>query len=274
MNTNDLKESLTRKLGPLPVWAWALIAGVAVYLYRIRSVGGSALTSALTGAGASGGGSGVDAGNGTGAVGSGGGIGGGGDPVTLQPGETVYDPNNGKLVSGAPEQQVPPTEPDAPESIVLEEGQAVYDPKSGKLTTNRKPAAPKVVKAKAKAKPRKAKPKPKNKKAVTKPGTGTKHKTKARGRAKIKNPLRKQKPSTKPPKGRARGKGNAAKPVSRVRAHTARTPALRQRPAAPRVVNHAAQRTAPHPAPHPAAHPAPGHRAAAHVTTPARRRRK
>jgi hypothetical protein len=35
------KNTLTRKLGPLPVWAWALIGGVALYWYRNRG-GGSA----------------------------------------------------------------------------------------------------------------------------------------------------------------------------------------------------------------------------------------
>lgn len=33
---SNVKESLTRKLGPLPAWAWFLIGGVALYWYRNR----------------------------------------------------------------------------------------------------------------------------------------------------------------------------------------------------------------------------------------------
>lgn len=46
--------SLKRKLGPLPVWAWALIGGVSLYVYRNRNGGGGPLgTSSTTSDGSS-----------------------------------------------------------------------------------------------------------------------------------------------------------------------------------------------------------------------------
>lgn len=46
---NNVKNALTRKLGPLPVWAWALVAGVLLYYYRNRS--GAVGTQSGTGTG-------------------------------------------------------------------------------------------------------------------------------------------------------------------------------------------------------------------------------
>jgi len=71
--------SLTRKLGPLPVWAWALIVFAGVWYYRNKTS--------------------QESGTGTGSVTP--------TPPTpqdqtvLQPGESVYDPNTG-LMSTAP----------------------------------------------------------------------------------------------------------------------------------------------------------------------------
>lgn len=45
----NIKNALTRKLGPLPVWAWALVAGVLLYYYRNRS--GAVGTQSGTGTG-------------------------------------------------------------------------------------------------------------------------------------------------------------------------------------------------------------------------------
>lgn len=76
----NVKRALTRKFGPLPAWAWALIAVAALYYYRKYR-----------------GGTGVVSGTGTGSVGP--------APstpqaqTTLQPGESVYDPNTGALVT-------------------------------------------------------------------------------------------------------------------------------------------------------------------------------
>lgn len=70
-------EALKRKIGPLPAWAWTLIAGVGIYLYR-RS------HASVTGTG-------------TGSVAP--------TPVTpqdsttLDPGQSLYDPNSGALVT-------------------------------------------------------------------------------------------------------------------------------------------------------------------------------
>lgn len=43
----ELGSSLTRKLGPLPVWAWGTIGGGALYLLRKRRAAGSTLPTAL-----------------------------------------------------------------------------------------------------------------------------------------------------------------------------------------------------------------------------------
>lgn len=70
-----VKEALTRKLGPLPAWAWLLIVGAGVWWYRNRNSSVS--------------------GTGTGNVSptpvtpQ--------DPVTLDPGQSVYNPNTGSL---------------------------------------------------------------------------------------------------------------------------------------------------------------------------------
>lgn len=37
MNLDSIKAALTRKLGPLPAWAWAGIAAVGFYIYQRRS---------------------------------------------------------------------------------------------------------------------------------------------------------------------------------------------------------------------------------------------
>lgn len=77
----NLKESLTRKLGPLPAWAWLLLFGVGVWYYRNKM-------NAVTGA---------TSGTGTGSVGP--------TPTTpqpvttLDPGQSVYDPNTGGLTT-------------------------------------------------------------------------------------------------------------------------------------------------------------------------------
>lgn len=76
----NVKRALTRKFGPLPAWTWALIALGSLYYYRKYR-----------------GGTGVVSGTGTGSVGP--------APATpqpqttLQPGESVYDPNSGSLTT-------------------------------------------------------------------------------------------------------------------------------------------------------------------------------
>lgn len=73
-----LKESLTKKVGPLPIWIWAIIALLLVWYYRNKLSGGGTLsTSAVTPADATQQQS----------------------PVVLGPGESVYDPNTGQLSS-------------------------------------------------------------------------------------------------------------------------------------------------------------------------------
>lgn len=80
----DISTALKRKLGPLPAWAWALIGGVGLYWYRNRSgssVAGGTTASTVTGQIADQTQSGGQA------------------PIPLGPGESVYDPNTGQLVS-------------------------------------------------------------------------------------------------------------------------------------------------------------------------------
>jgi hypothetical protein len=77
---SNIKDALTRKLGPLPAWAWALVAGIAVYWYRNK---GLSLTSSSTTTGGS-----VTPNSPT------------PQPITtLAPGESAYDPNTGQLLT-------------------------------------------------------------------------------------------------------------------------------------------------------------------------------
>ena len=73
--------SLKRKVGPLPVWGWAILAGVILYYVRNRGAGSATAAVAQQQASTT-------------------------DqqpqsPVVLAPGETVYDPNTGYLSGGS-----------------------------------------------------------------------------------------------------------------------------------------------------------------------------
>lgn len=92
---SDLKGALTRKFGPLPAWAWLAITAVSLYFWRSRGGGGGGVTSTGTGDTTA-----PEAPEPR-------------DPITLSPGESVYDPNTGQLVSTAPEQQPAPEAPEA-----------------------------------------------------------------------------------------------------------------------------------------------------------------
>lgn len=73
---NNIKETLTRKLGPFPAWVWLVIIGVGIWWYRNHSA--SATTTADT--------SSVSPATPE-------------SPITLDPGESVYDPNSGQLTT-------------------------------------------------------------------------------------------------------------------------------------------------------------------------------
>lgn len=77
----NVKDALTRKIGPLPAWTWFIFFGVGVWYYR-RKLGGSTATVSGTGTGSVAPASGPPQ-----------------SPVTLAPGESVYDPNTGALTS-------------------------------------------------------------------------------------------------------------------------------------------------------------------------------
>lgn len=74
---SNVMSALKRKIGPLPAWGWAIIAGVLVYYFRRKLNGGTLSTSSAlptdTTAQQS--------------------------PVVLQPGESAYNPNTGGLVT-------------------------------------------------------------------------------------------------------------------------------------------------------------------------------
>lgn len=249
---SEIKVALQRKFGPLPAWAWALIAGAAIYVYRTRKAIGTTDNAANLDANTPGITDNTSAGR---------------DPLTLSPGESVYDPASGQLIGTAPEQQ-PGATPEPQSPITLDPGQAVYDPSTGSLLTN--PKAP--TKPKAKPKPKgKRKPKPKGKhqpvKPVRKPGHGKK-KPRAMGKlvstGRGKGLLSSLRRAT--PKARTRG-ASATHPSGkpRVRAKHVNTPALRQRPAAQKVVHPGTQKVGPHPASQPRAQ---------HAPTPKRKKRR
>lgn len=80
MSGSSIGNSLKRKLGPLPVWAWAVIAGIALYVIRSRQAPSAQAVSAAQQQNQS-------------------------DippqaPVVLSPGESVYDPNTGYMSGG------------------------------------------------------------------------------------------------------------------------------------------------------------------------------
>jgi hypothetical protein len=79
-----IKQALTRKLGPLPAWAWAGVLLGAVLVYRRYTGGGRALV------------------NNTGTPTDNTSAPDRQEPVVLSPGESVYDPNTGQLLGGGP----------------------------------------------------------------------------------------------------------------------------------------------------------------------------
>ena len=74
---NKIGDSLKRKIGPLPAWAWILMLGVGIWYYRNKLSKGAMVS-----------------GTGTGSVGP---ASNAGPPVVVGPGEGVYDPGTGIL---------------------------------------------------------------------------------------------------------------------------------------------------------------------------------
>lgn len=201
---SKVRESLTRKLGPLPVWAWALMLGAGIFLYRTARGQYTA--------------------------------GGGADastseppespepqePFTVGPGESVFDPNTGQLVHGSPDQGDTP-EPMAP--VTLKPGQSVFDPNTGKLVTAPAPKPPK--------RKRKPKPKPHHGRGK-KPGPRGHGRNKPRGGDKVKNPhpRHRHKPPSHPSNGRKRPQARATQIFRRTPSSTPRWGVMRQRPPA------------------------------------------
>lgn len=88
--------ALMRPLGPLPLWGWAGIGGVSFFLFRAIKAHGASTAGGAT-APATGGTTTPPATGGGGGTGGGGTSGGGSQypPVTLQPGQSIYDPSTG-----------------------------------------------------------------------------------------------------------------------------------------------------------------------------------
>lgn len=263
-----LKQSLTRKIGPLPLWAWGIIAGVAIYVYRSRqALASGAGTPASTDANTPG----ISDQTGSG--------GGSGEPVTLGPGESVYDPNTGQLIGASPDQQSPDLQP----PITLEPGESAFDPNTGEVVGPDASPQTGAAGTDIPGKRRSSRHKPKAKhghkrtKAVKRPGHG---KTKTRSLAKLVSGGRKMRAhrtkggssethrpagrhtgrGAPTPRGRTRGKVSTHPTVPRARAASAPAPAIRQRPAAPSITHPATQRVESHPARSAPPRPAPKRR--------------
>ena len=228
-----VREALTRKLGPLPVLAWALIAGVGLYLYRARNsaAGPTASTDTNTPNTES-----------TSPQ----------DPVTLQPGESVYDPNTGALVSGTPQSETPVTPPLVP----LTPGASFYDPNTGQVVTAPGGSSADVSsnpKTKTSKRTKKTKAQHRESKPVKRTTTGKK---KPRSAPRLKGvsrsagtAIRKSARAVGFSAPRSRGTVRTPHPqTTRTRAKTTSPAAMRQRPAATHHTNPDTQKIAKHPA--------------------------
>jgi hypothetical protein len=122
--TKGIGGSLTRKLGPLPVWVWAIAGFGLVWYYRNKLSAGSVAT-----------------GTGTGSVAP--------APTTpqaqqvLQPGESVYDPNTGTMTTapgggGVTDTTVPPDNSGLIDAITaaIAAGEAVAGGRTGTTSSN------------------------------------------------------------------------------------------------------------------------------------------
>ncbi len=120
---DNVKNALTRKLGPLPVWAWAIIAGIGVWYYRNRMSGSTASQQSLQ-----------DDLSQTSPMPP-------QDPIPLDPGESVYDPNTGQLISAPSGQPAGPPNitvnvpPQTPAGTVTTRTQRKAKPKSAHSKT-------------------------------------------------------------------------------------------------------------------------------------------
>jgi len=82
---SNVKKSLTRKIGPLPVWAWALVVFGGVWYYR-NKLSAASQTESGTGTGSVGPAAPPDL----------------GPPIDVPPGDSIYDPNNPGVLVTAP----------------------------------------------------------------------------------------------------------------------------------------------------------------------------
>lgn len=203
-----VREALTRKFGPLPAWAWAILAAAGIFIWRSRTGQYAAVTAA------EGDGEVPEAREPR-------------EPVSLSPGESVYDPETGNLVGTAPEQEPSDAEPQRP--TVLKPGQSAVTA-DGRLVT-----APILKPPKKRRKP---KPKPQHGRGKKKPGPRGHGKNKPRGHGKIRKPAPRKKHKPPHPRNQPGGKkrplARTAQIIrpSRTRGAAPKWGAMRQRPAA------------------------------------------
>lgn len=236
---SEIKSVLTRKFGPLPVWVWALLAGIGVYFYRSRT--GQLTATDNTGTP-------TDTGS-TDNTGD-------NSPVTLQPGETAYNPATGQTVTapggGTADTGLGGTGGGGASSPVpLTPGVSYFDPNTGFFTAPDIAAQPATGKIRKGVK-RTAKPKPAHKPSAAKvphPGHG---KAKPRKNGSIRNAVSRAGKTAAAVGNRARSRTNhPSKQASRARVHPKVTakPVIRQRPEASHPAPSRASQT------HPAATP-------------------
>jgi hypothetical protein len=107
---DNIKSALTRKLGPLPAWAWLAVTAIGIWYYRSKTSGSTAAVNTT-----------ATSPTFTPPTPQ--------SPVNLGQGESVYDPNTGALVTA-------PGGGDAyPQPIALQPGTSYIDPTTGGVVT-------------------------------------------------------------------------------------------------------------------------------------------
>lgn len=176
MNLDDIKTTITKKIGPLPAWAWAIVVAGGIYWYRKKTAGTS--TAATTAS--------ADT---TSTPTS--------PPVTLQPGESVYNPSTGDIATAPGGGASTPTTPSA------DPGAAIASAISGLSATI---AAEQAQPAYATTVPATSTPP-----VTTTATTGSNKKSKANKKPALKLPTKK--PTTKVPKTQSKTKARSGSAI-------------------------------------------------------------
>jgi hypothetical protein len=220
-------EALKRKFGPLPAWAWAGIALVAVLFYRRYKGQQDSMGGAVSPISPVGELQGSDQPK--------------RDPVVLQPGESVYDPETGKTTGGGGNDG---TEgPPGPQGPPGPAGTPAPRPK-------RKPPIRKP-KPKTGHHPRKPVPHPQHPKRKAVPSSRKLSTIRDNLRKKVSKPAARQGAHPAAPHKAVKNRASVKTPASvpeRSRATMPPSAALRQRVAPARVIDHSQQKSVARPA--------------------------